>query len=98
MVRRIENQIERVFRKTYGARDGLRTLVRLGAGQLSDAGATAETARAEMVLCVTRQLVSGGPDAGPQADREADAERLTPLMLEWVAEAYAPNAKGRRGT
>jgi hypothetical protein len=90
MARRIENQIERVFRKTFGARMGLRTLAMLGAQQMLAVGASPSAIRAALTSSVEKQLRVVGDDTGPLEEREAEARTLTALMAVWVAEVCGP--------
>lgn len=86
MARRIENQVERVFRRTYGARTGFRTLAILGAQQMVGAGAQRPAIREALTQCVLRQLTADTDYVGAWEEREAAARELTALIEEWVSE------------
>jgi hypothetical protein len=89
---RLQNQIARAFRRTYGAETGLRTLVWLATSQMRAAGAS----RSEMRLALKRCMVNRPPhQAGHPAlvTSETQTAALTTLMLAWTDEACASDGK-----
>ena len=84
--RRIGHQIDRSVQGTYGAHDGLRELVHLGAQQMIAAGASREAIRREIALCVTERPPTE-ITAEPALSRHKVAmTELTKMMLTWADE------------
>jgi hypothetical protein len=91
--RRISHQIDRTVQGTYGAHDGLRELVHLGAQQMLVAGASREAIRREIASCVTGRL-HVEITAEPARSRQAAAmAQLTCLMVAWADECPAPRPR-----
>ena len=80
---RLDQQIKRAFRHTYGAESGLRTLVRLGTSEMLRAGASRAAIRNALV-----QRVSNHPGQGKPSllTGESRSDALTKLMLAWSDE------------
>ncbi|HTE45529.1 MAG TPA: hypothetical protein VK636_09820, partial [Gemmatimonadaceae bacterium] len=53
LTRRLDNQIARAYQHTYGARTGLRALVRQGTREMLSAGATPDAIRDAFRQCVS---------------------------------------------
>lgn len=85
IARRLDNQIRRTLLRTYGARAGLRVLVRIGTRQMLLHGASRETigeAFAARVLDLsTRVRVPQSVVTG-----ESESQAITKLMLRWADE------------
>ena len=82
--RRLSNQVARAYRGTYGARTGLRTIVRAMSTQMLRAGASAEAVARALsdfaVNCpVVVALAAGRSDA-------LDASALPALISEYSSE------------
>lgn len=77
---RIRNQIGRVIRGTFGAEEGLRTLVELATAQMHTSGMSRVAIRA-----VLARLVNEHPDAPAATARGAEArvQELTARVLRW---------------
>jgi hypothetical protein len=59
LAHRIEQQIQRVYRRTYNAEFGLRTLVRLGAASMRSAGASRRQMHQALVTRVDDRAGAG---------------------------------------
>lgn len=83
---RIDQQIKRAFRHTYGAEAGLRTLVRLGTTEMLRAGASPEAIQKALIERVQHHPGQGKPSL---LTGESRSVALTRLMLEWCNETCA---------
>lgn len=92
---RLQNQIARAFRHTYGAETGLRTLVWLATSQMRAAGASRSEVRLALKRCmVNRPTHQAGHPA--LVTSETHTAALTTLMLAWTDEACASEGKSLR--
>lgn len=82
--RRLEHQIDRVFRQTYGARTGLQVLVQLATQQMLLAGASVETVRETLTRCVANRPTALTDEPNGATVAPADVAALTKAMLTWV--------------
>jgi hypothetical protein len=90
--RRISHQIDRSVQGTYGAHDGLRELVHLGAQQMLIAGASRAAIRDEIARCISDRPPAG-IEAEPALSRhKAEMAKLTSMMLGWADECSVPRA------
>jgi hypothetical protein len=83
---RIDQQIKRAFRHTYGAEAGLRTLVRLATTEMLRAGATPKEIHRALIERVNQHPGRGKPSL---LTGESRSETLTKLMLAWCDETCA---------
>jgi hypothetical protein len=95
MVRRLNHQIERAFRGTYGAESGLRTLVRMGTQQMLLAGAPPASIGSAFSACVLNHPCPEDGNSSVLRAREKGSRILEGLMLVWAAEVYAPRTAQR---
>ena len=86
LAHRIDQQIKRVYRRTYNAELGLKTLVRLAVTDMVVAGATPEQIRYTFVARIEDQsgagrdsIVTGG----------SHASHITKRVLAWCDESHA---------
>jgi hypothetical protein len=94
--RRIGHQIDRSVQGTYGAHDGLRELVHLGAQQMLAAGASREAVRREIGLCVTDRPPTEITAEPALSRHKAEMTKLTAMMLAWAEEcAPVPSSRSR---
>jgi hypothetical protein len=84
--RRIGHQIERSVQGTYGAHDGLRELVHLGAQQMLAAGASRDAIRREIGLCVTDRPPTEITAEPALSRHKAEMAKLSAMMLAWADE------------
>lgn len=84
--RRIGHQIDRSVQGTYGAHDGLRELVHLGAQQMIAAGATRDAVRREIAMCVTDRPPTEITAEPALSRHKAAMIALTTLMVTWADE------------
>ena len=89
LTRRLDNQIKRAYQHTYGARTGLRALVRQGTREMLAAGASRELIRDAFTQCVSNASTIPG-EKHSVLTGEAESVTLTELMLAWVEEACGP--------
>jgi hypothetical protein len=80
---RIDQQIKRAFRHTYGAESGLRTLVRRGVEEMLRAGASPQEIRDALVARMQNHPAPGKPSL---LTGESRATVLTRLMIAWADE------------
>jgi hypothetical protein len=80
---RLDQQIKRAFRHTYGAEAGLRTLVRLGASEMLSAGASKQAVRNAILERMQNHPSQGKPSL---VTGESRWEALTKLVLAWADE------------
>lgn len=92
--RRVSNQIARVYRGTYGARTGLRIIVRSLARQMFAAGMSQETAAQAFEDCVLNHPDRAGRDRHSIATGEAESAGIVQLTRECVAEVAADPHRG----
>jgi len=83
---RLDQQIKRAFRHTYGAEAGLRTLVRLAATEMVRAGASRDAVRKALIERVEDHPAPGKPSL---LTGESQSAALTRIMLGWCDEMYA---------
>ena len=83
---RLDQQIKRAFRHTYGAAAGLRTLVRLAATEMLRAGASRDIVRKALVERVEHHPGRGKPSL---LTGESQSAALTRIMLGWCDEICA---------
>lgn len=83
---RIDQQIKRAFRHTYGAEAGLRTLVRLGASEMLRAGASREAIKNALT---DRLRLHSGDNRTSLISGESQSEALTKRIGAWCDEACA---------
>jgi hypothetical protein len=83
---RLRNQIVRAFRHTYGAEQGLQTLVQLAAAQMLEAGASRADVHRALTDCVVKHpsLASGKASL---LTGESRSQGLTKQILLWADEA-----------
>jgi len=79
---RIRNQLERAFRHTFGAEQGLRVLVRLATQQMLAAGHTRPSIHGALMRLVSDHPASGTGRSSLLSGRSR-AEALTTMMLSW---------------
>lgn len=86
LAHRIDQQIMRVYRRTFNAEMGLKTLVRLAVSAMMEGGATPEQIRYAFVARIEDQagagkdsLVSGG----------SHASHISKRVVGWCNEAHA---------
>jgi hypothetical protein len=87
---RLDQQIKRAFRHTYGAEAGLRTLVRLAATEMLRAGASRDVVRKALIERVDDHPGRGKPSL---LTGESQSAALTRLMLGWCDEICARAVK-----
>jgi hypothetical protein len=93
LAHRIEQQIRRVYRRTYNAEFGLRTLVHLGASSMRSAGAS----RKEMHEALVRRVdnhAGAGKDSILSGNSHATA--LRKQIVEWCDEVPSYPTEGAR--
>ncbi|MEP6494566.1 MAG: hypothetical protein ABJF01_17910 [bacterium] len=90
--RRLDNQIARAYQHTYGARTGLRALVRQGTREMLTAGAAPDAIRDAFRQCVSNHVSAAPSDKSSVLTGESESATLTELMLVWVDEACSPAA------
>ena len=88
--RRVSNQIARAFRGTYGARTGLRTIVRAVALQMIADGSTPEAVADVFERCVLDHPARLVADPHNLVTGEPHSAALVALARECVAEAAHP--------
>lgn len=91
--RRISHQIERSVQGTYGAHDGLRELVHLGAQQMLVAGASRDAIRGEIARCISERPPAEIHTEPALSRYKAEMEKLTSMMLGWADECSAPRPR-----
>jgi hypothetical protein len=97
--RRIRHQIDRSVQGTYGAHNGLRELVQLGALQMLSAGASREDIRREMTRCISERPESTITAEPALSRHKAAMVELTRLMILWADGTEQPPAPpARRAT
>jgi hypothetical protein len=79
---RIRNQLERAFRHTFGAEQGLRVLVKLATQQMLAAGRTRPSIHGALIRIVNEHPASGTGRSSLLSGRSR-AEALTTMMLSW---------------
>lgn len=84
--RRVANQLERTFRGTYGAKTGLRAIVKVLARQMMRSGATQEAAAKTFERCVQEHPSCMGADDKNLVTGESRLQSLLELTDECVAE------------
>jgi len=88
--RRLDNQIKRAYQHTYGARTGLRALVRQGTREMLAAGASRDAIRDAFAQCVSNHASGAPSDRNSVLTGESESVTLTELMLVWVEEVCGP--------
>jgi len=91
---RLQNQIARAFRQTYGAETGLRTLVLLATSQMRAAGASRSDVRRALTKCMVNRPAHQ-PGHPVLVTSESQAAALMAQMLTWTDEACAGERKLR---
>lgn len=91
---RLQTQILRAFRHTYGAEAGLRTLVWLATSQMRAAGASRSDVRLALTRCMVNRPILEADHASP-VPSATQAAALTTLMLAWTDEACASEREVR---
>lgn len=81
---RIDQQIKRVYRRTYNAESGLRTLVQLGVAAMIRAGATPQQIRHALVARIDRNIGEGKDSI---LTGKSHSETLKNLVAVWCDEA-----------
>lgn len=81
---RIDQQIKRAIRHTFGAESGLRMLIKLGANEMLRAGATAEAVHAALEKHVDAHAGLGKPSL---LTGESRSDALRKLVMGWCDEA-----------
>lgn len=89
--RRLDNQIKRAYQHTYGARTGLRALVRQGTREMLAAGASRDAIREAFAQCVLNHSSAAPSDRSSVLTGESESVTLTELMLVWVEEVCSPS-------
>jgi hypothetical protein len=89
LTRRLDNQIKRAYQHTYGARTGLRALVRQGTREMLAAGASSDLIREAFAQCVSNASTTPG-EKHSVLTGESESVTLTELMLTWVEEVCSP--------
>lgn len=87
LAHRIEQQIRRVYRRTYNAESGLRTLVHLGVSSMVTAGATPKQMQDALVARVDSHA-GAGKDSILSGNSHATV--LRKQIVEWCDEVSAP--------
>jgi hypothetical protein len=87
--RRLSNQIARAFRGTYGARTGLRTIVRLTTQQMLLAGNSPDTIRRTLESCVLNHPARVLNDPQNIVTGETQSATLAQLTRKWSDEVLA---------
>ena len=93
LAHRIEQQIRRVYHRTYNAESGLRTLVHLGASSMRNAGASRRAMHEALVTRVDYHAAAG-KDSILSGNSHATA--LRKQIVEWCDEVATPQAEGAR--
>ena len=86
LAHRIEQQIRRVYRRTYNAESGLRTLVRLGASAMKGAGATRKEMHEALVARVDSHSGAGKDSI---LSGNSHATQLRKQIVQWCDEGPA---------
>jgi hypothetical protein len=84
--RRLNNQIARAFRGTYGARTGLRTIVRLTTLQMLQAGTPRDAIQRTLELCVLNHPARLLSDPHNIVTGESQSTTLAQLTRQWSDE------------
>jgi hypothetical protein len=84
--RRLNNQIARAFRGTYGARTGLRTIVRLTTRQMLQAGMPRDAIQRTLELCVLNHPARAVRDPHNIMTGESQSTTLAQLTRQWSDE------------
>ena len=84
--RRLNNQIARAFRGTYGARTGLRTIVRLTTLQMLQAGTPRATIQRTIESCVLNHPARDVRDPHNIVTGESQSTTLAQLARQWSDE------------
>jgi hypothetical protein len=79
---RIRNQLDRAFRHTFGAEQGLRVLVKLATQQMLSAGQTRPSIHGALIRIVSAHPASG-TGRSSLLSGQSRAEALTAMMLSW---------------
>jgi hypothetical protein len=96
--RRISHQIDRSVHGTYGANEGLRELVQLGAQQMLGAGASRDDIRRQIEECISCRPADGLTTEPAMSRRKAELVALSALMVRWADDvASAPLSRGKTG-
>lgn len=93
---RIDQQIKRAIRHTFGAESGLRMLIKLGANEMLRAGATPASVRTALEKHVDAHSGLGKPSL---LTGESRSDALRKLVVTWCDEAcveYADIATRKR--
>ena len=93
LAHRIEQQIRRVYRRTYNAEFGLRTLVHLGASSMRSAGASRREMHEALVARVDNHAGSG-KDSILSGNSHATA--LRKQIVAWCDEVASHLPEGTR--
>lgn len=84
--RRLNNQIARAFRGTYGARTGLRTIVRLTTRQMLLAGTPRDAIQRTLETCVLNHPARLLGDPHNIVRGESQSTTLAQLTRQWSDE------------
>lgn len=84
--RRLSNQIARAFRGTYGARTGLRTIVRLTTQQMLLAGTSRDSIQRTLESCVLNHPARVVSDPHNIVTGESQSTTLAQLTRQWSDE------------
>lgn len=88
--RRLSSQIGRAFRGVYGARSGLRTILRAVAAEMLAAGATAGLVTRALETCVRYHPARIGCDPHSLMSGRSHSAMLVELASECVADVAKP--------
>jgi CheY-like chemotaxis protein len=89
--RRLSNQIGRAFRGTFGAKTGLRTIVRSVAAQMLAAGATPESVERALETCVLDHPARLGCGSDSLLTGKLHSMALVALACECVGDVARPD-------
>ena len=84
--RRLNNQIARAFRGTYGARTGLRTIVRLTTLQMLQSGTSRASIQRTIESCVLNHPARDLRDPHNIVTGESQSTTLAQLARQWSDE------------
>ncbi|MDB4878461.1 MAG: hypothetical protein JWM41_4907 [Gemmatimonadetes bacterium] len=84
--RRLNNQIARAFRGTYGARTGLRTIVRLTTHQMLQSGMPRDAIQRTLEQCVLNHPARLLSDPHNIVTGESQSTTLAQLTRQWSDE------------
>lgn len=87
-IERIQKQLQRAFRHSYGAESALRSAVRAGASEMMALGATADAVQRAIAHCVSNHD-SMVRDKGSLVTGESRASMVTRRINAWIEELFA---------